>query len=682
MRDIRGSLAAKVAAAALLVVLIGGTVLAVLGTTMVWRGFGTAETYVMDDLCPIEGGMYCALWMTTGDPSEARVQDYTHELESGYQGLLWSIYDGDPDTGTLLATNRDAYASSPLLPGQRVLVADNDGETAQGYYTVVGQLTSPLPQGGSFAFYQAVYDILHPLAGGLPLLTVLLAVAAVADLVFLLSAAGHRRGTEGIIPNWQDRIPLDLYLAGAALLFFALLILTASFFGNAFEFIFSGFPRRSLTPFDLTMAACLSALLILAALAVLMSLSTRVKLGKWWRNSLCYMLFRWVRRLWRRFLAGVRGLIGILPMTWRTVMLAAGVLFLQLCLSLLSFHSYANNGLFFLLLLALDGAVIAGAAWLTVQAQKIRDEGRALAEGNLEAKIDTHGMYRDLKAHAENLNAIGQGLNRAVEQRMRSERLKTELITNVSHDIKTPLTSIVNYVDLLEKEELPEKAQEYLAVLDRQSRRLKKLTEDLVEASKASTGNVAVHLSPILVNEIVHQAIGDYSEKLTAGKLEVIVNTYEGNLEAIADGRLLWRVLDNLLGNVCKYALAGTRVYVDLTARDGRVYLSIKNISRDPLNVSAQDLMERFVRGDASRHTEGSGLGLNIAKSLMDLMGGTFDLSVDGDLFKAQLSLPTSSGATPLQPEPEESRKSPPEEAPEEHPAGPLERLRRLLLRE
>lgn len=675
MRDIRGSLAAKVAAAALLVVLIGGTVLAVLGTTMVWRGFGTAETYVMDDLCPIEGGMYCALWMTTGDPSEARVQDYAHELESGYQGLLWSIYDGDPDTGTLLATNRDAYASSPLLPGQRVLVADNDGETAQGYYTVVGQLTSPLPQGGSFAFYQALYDILHPLAGGLPLLTVLLAVAAVADLVFLLSAAGHRRGTEGIVPNWQDRIPLDLYLLAGGLLFFALLTVTMETLSMVG---YASTPNLSYV----TAAACSAAGVILAALAVLMSLSTRVKLGKWWRNSLCYMLFRWVRRLWRRFLAGVRGLIGILPMTWRTVMLAAGVLFLQLCLSLLSFHSYANNGLFFLLLLALDGAVIAGAAWLTVQAQKIRDEGRALAEGDLEAKIDTHGMYRDLKAHAENLNAIGQGLNRAVEQRMRSERLKTELITNVSHDIKTPLTSIVNYVDLLEKEELPEKAQEYLAVLDRQSRRLKKLTEDLVEASKASTGNVAVHLSPILVNEIVHQAIGDYSEKLTAGKLEVIVNTYEGNLEAMADGRLLWRVLDNLLGNVCKYALAGTRVYVDLTARDGRVYLSIKNISRDPLNVSAQDLMERFVRGDASRHTEGSGLGLNIAKSLMDLMGGTFDLSVDGDLFKAQLSLPTSSVATPPQPEPEESRKAPSDEAPEEHPAGPLEKLRRLLLRE
>ena len=686
MRDIRGSLAAKVAAAALLVVLIGGTVLAVLGTAAVWSGIGTgtfAENQLYLNYMSSGASYAYNAAVSLVEEDQTRYAYYQDRLDSGYQGLLYRVYAGDQDTGTLLFTNMDPEETYAVMENPYIEVCDDpqsDDQDAQ--YTVVCELTEHLPYGSPIYFLERIHSALHQAMDYLPLLTVLLLVATAADLIFLFSAAGHRRGVEGIVPSWQERIPLDLYLAGAALLFFALLILTASFFGNAFEFIFSGFPRRSLTPFDLTMAACLSALLILAALAVLMSLSTRVKLGKWWRNSLCYMLFRWVRRLWRRFLAGVRGLIAILPMTWRTVMLAAGVLFLQLCLSLLSFHSYANNGLFFLLLLALDGAVIAGAAWLTVQAQKIRDEGRALAEGNLEAKIDTHGMYRDMKAHAENLNAIGQGLNRAVEQRMRSERLKTELITNVSHDIKTPLTSIVNYVDLLEKEELPEKAQEYLAVLDRQSRRLKKLTEDLVEASKASTGNVAVHLSPILVNEIVHQAIGDYSEKLTAGKLEVIVNTYEGNLEAMADGRLLWRVLDNLLGNVCKYALAGTRVYVDLTARDGRVYLSIKNISRDPLNVSAQDLMERFVRGDASRHTEGSGLGLNIAKSLMDLMGGTFDLSVDGDLFKAQLSLPTSSVATPPQPEPEESRKAPPEEAPAEHHAGPLEKLRRLLLRE
>jgi signal transduction histidine kinase len=288
---------------------------------------------------------------------------------------------------------------------------------------------------------------------------------------------------------------------------------------------------------------------------------------------------------------------------------------------------------------ALDAVLVVGAAWLSLQLQKVCDMGSALAAGDLDAQLDTEKMYFDVKRHGEDLNAIGVGMNKAVEQRLKSERLKTELITNVSHDIKTPLTSIVNYVDLLKKEELPPAAQEYLQVLDRQSHRLKKLTEDLVEASKASTGNMTVSLEPIVVNEIIHQAVGDYDEKLAAGKLEVIVNTYEGNLMALADGRLLWRVLDNLLSNVCKYAMAGTRVYVDLAARDGRVYLSMKNISRDPLNVSAEELMERFVRGDASRHTEGSGLGLNIARSLMDLMGGGFELYVDGDLFKAELSL-------------------------------------------
>ena len=225
---------------------------------------------------------------------------------------------------------------------------------------------------------------------------------------------------------------------------------------------------------------------------------------------------------------------------------------------------------------------------------------------------------------------------------MKSERLKTELITNVSHDIKTPLTSIVNYVDLLGKEELPEKAAEYLAVLDRQSRRLKKLTEDLVEASKASTGNITVHLQPIVVNEIVRQAMGDYDQRLAAGKLEVIVTAPGEDLAAMADGRLLWRVLDNLLSNVCKYALSGSRVYLDLERAGDRVRLTVKNISRDPLNISAEELMERFVRGDASRHTEGSGLGLSIARSLMELMGGTFSIAVDGDLFKAELTLPTA----------------------------------------
>ena len=340
--------------------------------------------------------------------------------------------------------------------------------------------------------------------------------------------------------------------------------------------------------------------------------------------------------MWRRCWYAVVELVRILPVTWRVVLGVIGILGGQ---SLLVLLFLSGSFLILLLTAVLDAALVVAAAWMTFQMQKVRDMGSALAAGDLDAQLDTEKMYFDIKRHAEDLNAIGVGMNKAVEQRLKSERLKTELITNVSHDIKTPLTSIVNYVDLLKKEELPSAAREYVSVLDRQSHRLKKLTEDLVEASKASTGNIAVQLEPIVVNEIIHQAVGDYDEKLAAGKLEVIVNTYEGNLMALADGRLLWRVLDNLLSNVCKYAMAGTRVYVDLGARDGKVVLSVKNISRDPLNVSAEELMERFVRGDASRHTEGSGLGLNIARSLMDLMGGGFELYVDGDLFKAELTL-------------------------------------------
>ena len=251
-------------------------------------------------------------------------------------------------------------------------------------------------------------------------------------------------------------------------------------------------------------------------------------------------------------------------------------------------------------------------------------------------------MYWDFKKHAENLNSIGDGMAAAVEQRMKSERLKTELITNVSHDIKTPLTSIVNYVDLLQKPHTPEQEAEYLEVLDRQSKRLKKLTEDLVEASTASTGNMNVNIERTNTREIIEQSLAEYGRRMEQGELTVIVNIPEDPPRAMADGRLLWRVLDNLFNNVCKYALAGTRVYIDSVIDSGEAVISVKNISRDPLNISADELMERFVRGDSSRHTEGSGLGLNIAQSLVGLMHGKFSIGVDGDLFKAEIRLPAA----------------------------------------
>lgn len=467
------------------------------------------------------------------------------------------------------------------------------------------------------------FRMIYPNRSALMPMTIITTLLSMVGIVFLCCAAGHRKGTEGIVPNVQDRIPLDLYLVGDCVLagFLVMIWENLSYSLDAgirlFFYCLSFFPAGFLV------------------LALLMTLSTRLKLGRFWENTVIFWLLRIVWRLLKAVFRGLLQFFHLLPMTWRAVGLMAAILVLQ------SFLFYwANWDMFMMILmLVMDFSLLAWAVYLSWSLQRLKKAGQALAEGQLDAKVDTRMMLWDFKRHGEHLNAIGDGMNRAVDQRMRSERLKTELITNVSHDIKTPLTSIVNYVDLLKKEELPPKAAEYVTVLDRQSRRLKKLTEDLVEASKASTGNMKVQLQPIVVNEIIHQAIGDYDQRLTAGRLETIVNTYQGNVSALADGRLLWRVLDNLLSNVCKYAMAGSRVYIDLTEKDGRVLLSMKNVSRDPLNISADELMERFVRGDASRHTEGSGLGLNIAKSLMELMGGTFAISVDGDLFKAELTL-------------------------------------------
>lgn len=648
MRDLRGRLSAKAGALILATILAAGSVLSYIATVAIWSGYGTAPSYFDDLLCrdTMEGALYNALYLVTESDSSAS-SEYAYRQETAYAGFAYEVYYGAPESGMLLGSggSRENAAvgleSTITVETSAAPPSDIDsGEASQnelssvpenaGYYTVVGRLYQDLPSYGQFAFTSRLYDTVHPISGISEFLTILLGLGAALCLLFLLCAAGHRAGVEGIVPNWQDRIPLELYFAGDALLLYVTLVMADSAIASV---------GRSAYGMGYLSGVALCALLgWLICLAALMTIATRLKLGKWWRNSLCYLLLRLLfaccRKIWR--VAG--DFFRILPVAWRAVLLVGGILAAQTFLTMAMFLSY-NGGTAFLVALAMDLLILVGTAYLCRQLQQIRDMGASLAAGNLEAKIDTRKMFRDIRSHAENLNAIGTGMTRAVEQKMKSERLKTELITNVSHDIKTPLTSIVNYVDLLEKEDLPEKATEYLAVLDRQSKRLKKLTEDLVEASKASTGNVSVRLAPILVNEIVHQAIGDYDDRLTAGKLEVIVTTYEGNLNAMADGRLLWRVLDNLLSNVCKYALAGTRVYIDLSTRDNRVAVSMKNISRDPLNVNADELMERFVRGDASRHTEGSGLGLNIAKSLMELMGGTFSLSVDGDLFKAELTL-------------------------------------------
>ena len=369
-----------------------------------------------------------------------------------------------------------------------------------------------------------------------------------------------------------------------------------------------------------------------------MTLCARVKLGGWWRNTvtfralgLCLRALKWV---WRALCAVGRSLLGFarsLPLVWKTV-LAAGAF------CSLAFVLAAARAFELLLLLLLLG--FAAACAVSLQLRRLQAGGEALAAGDSGARVDTKRMFWDLRRHGENLNDISRGIRRAVDEQLRSERLKTELITNVSHDIKTPLTSIINYVDLLRRDHTPEQQEEYLSVLDRQSRKLKKLTEDLVEVSKASTGNLPVNASRRSISELLSQALGEYSEKLDAAQLEPVLSLPQHDLFACVDGTLMWRVLDNLFSNACKYAQSGTRLYIDAAERDGQVCLAFKNISRERLNIPADELLERFVRGDSARSTEGSGLGLNIARSLTELQGGTFSLSIDGDLFKVELMLP------------------------------------------
>lgn len=269
----------------------------------------------------------------------------------------------------------------------------------------------------------------------------------------------------------------------------------------------------------------------------------------------------------------------------------------------------------------------------------IMDGLKKISDGELQYKIKTDTLTGKQKVMAEYINNIGSGLDAAVENSLKKERMQTELITNVSHDLKTPLTSIINYVDLMKRGNPTDpKIQEYLRILDEKSQRLKVLTEDVVEASKASTGNIKLEMNDIDFVEMVQQVIGEFEEKFQEKNLTMMVHFTDEPSIIYADGQRMWRVLENVFGNVVKYAMEGTRVYAEISNRNKKVTFSLKNISAQPLNISADELTERFIRGDVARNTEGSGLGLSIAKSLTELQGGEFKLYLDGDLFKVMIT--------------------------------------------
>ena len=462
-------------------------------------------------------------------------------------------------------------------------------------------------------------------------------ILTILCFVFLMCASGRRGGDPEPQPGWGTRVPFDVLTAALCVAVFLLLSVAveASYFYSVVKQV-------------VAWSVCGIAAAVLC-LGWCMSAAVRLKLGKWWKNLLSLwillgavrLLELAVRFVWKVICKCGRTVAPIfrtIPLVWKVAAVCALVFFVDL-FSVAVFRRDAD--MLIVTWLLLHGAVFAFIMYLALILRRLEKGGEALASGDLSYQVDTKGMLPAFKAHAENLGRIGEGMTAAVEQRLRSERMKTELITNVSHDIKTPLTSIINYSDLIGKEPCENgKITEYAEVLHRQSERLKRLIDDLVEASKASTGNLDVLLAPCEVGVLLSQAAGEYEQRFEQCALTLVTRQPEQPVRIMADGRRLWRVFDNLMNNICKYAMPGTRVYLTLESVGGEAVVSFKNTSRDPLDLSADELMERFVRGDAARSSEGNGLGLSIARSLTQLQKGSLELTVDGDLFKAVLRFP------------------------------------------
>ena len=446
-------------------------------------------------------------------------------------------------------------------------------------------------------------------------LTVLFLLLTLFCFCFSMASAGHWAGHEGIHLTWLDKIPVDLWL---------LALVCAFFIG-----------WDTLFYYTVETQVLFVALMVPLILLFLCVFAAQCKAGTVLRCSLTARILRLLWRILRAVGRGLRRTAVALPLIWKTALVTAALFFLEMLLVLVGYGSV--DGIFVAMKLVEFLAIL----YIALNLRILQKGGEKLAAGDLSQSIDTRPLIGDFKRYGQRMNDLRTGMERAVQEQTKAERMKTELITNVSHDIKTPLTSIVNYVDLLQKVDVqPETAREYIAVLDRQSRRLKKLTEDLVEASKASSGALPVELQLTDVAVLFDQIVGEYQERLADCHLTLVARPPEKPVSVRADGKLLSRVMDNLVSNICKYALEDTRVYVVASSDAETVTISFKNVSRAELNISPDELMERFVRGDASRHTEGSGLGLSIAGSLVRLMNGTFALSIDGDLFRADITLP------------------------------------------
>ena len=521
----------------------------------------------------------------------------------------WSI------SNNVIETNIERLSGENIVRNKE-LQDLSEFSTNKQYYTAFDETINRFDSGSDITLNKVLYNQTKGLYNySYPSLIVSIIFFTI-EITFLICSVGYVKDKKEIYLNWLDKIPLELLIFGFSLLFateMAILIICLS-----------------VVTVDVNLSMMLIMLAgyfsILSGLCLLGTLLKRIKSHTFFKNTITYRFFRWVRNKYRNLKSAVTSdkKIGR-----KIALYFIGIVFISITLGLI-FKEFG---------FLLD---IVFWIWCYYKIMKeiekfkqIHDAVEKIYNGDTKIRIDVSLYTGVLKELSLYINDIAGGFTNAVEESLKSERLKTELITNVSHDIKTPLTSIINYVDLLKQEDIKdEKAKEYIEILDNKSQRLKKLIEDLVEASKASSGNIKINKEVLNVKELLNQITGEFEDKFNKRGLKIITKFPEEDIYIKADNRYLYRVLENVYSNITKYAEENTRVYLDCIIKDDEVSIYIKNISKDELNISTEELMQRFVRGDKSRNTEGSGLGLSIAKSLTELQGGQFNIYLDGDLFK------------------------------------------------
>lgn len=575
----------------------------------------------------IDAGVQADLYLSICDEldQESNIMYVVKNTDSGVVYTNFSPWENGYDERAVRDIERTMFFRGVKENGEWVSAeADTDAEKfLKKYYgsvditgeneEIVIMLNSDYPAADLFYDAQLYYERYAKWGRVLLVCVVTSLILGIIMMVLITIQAGRTRDDRELHRGIGDGAPTEVMLAAA----FISAILMSSI-GVAYIAECTGI-------WDLFIIVLICAGEIILGLVFLMaylSIIRRLKGKQMWKSSLTYTIVQSCKTVY------------MARKTSGRIIISFSVLMLWNIISVLSLHGF---GIF--LALTADGLVLLYLIREQAGHQVIRDGLARIASGELDFKIDAGEMIGDNREMAEAVNHVGDGLQNAVKETLKSERLKADLITNVSHDIKTPLTSIINYVDLLKRQDIQdEKVKGYIEILDSKSQRLKQLTEDLVEASKISSGNVVLDMHPIRLGELIWQTNGEFEEKFEARGLELVCRIPEEPLIIMADGRRMWRVIENLYNNVAKYAMPNTRVYVEVKRLGCRVVFEIKNISERPLNVRAEELTERFIRGDVSRSTEGSGLGLSIAQNLVKLQHGTFDIYLDGDLFKVTIT--------------------------------------------